>query len=178
MSAQDVTGVFDANLNQVFPGARPMRALVRDVASFPKQPLESGASVSDNRIFEPIEIELSMILTPETVEDIYQQMRTAYQSTTALSVQTLVQTYPDMYIQGLPFDATPAVFDTISVSLKLRQIQFVEAQYAALPASRVAKPGNSSTVHTGQRTPQAATPAQTSVAYGLFHGGHDANHRP
>lgn len=147
-----------------------MRALVRNVASFPKQPLESGATFSDNRIFEPIEIELSMILTPATVSDTYAQMREAYQSAAPLSVQTTVETFDNQYIQGLPFDHTPEVFDTIAVSLKLREVQFVEAQYKAITNAR--SPRNVTTKPTGQKTPQPATPAQdtgASVLYGLLH---------
>lgn len=173
-TVQDVVAVFDDNLNQVFPGARPMRALVKDRATFPKQPLEDGASVSDNRIFEPIEIELLMVLTPATFRDTFAQIDTAYRSTTSLSVQTKAKTYDDMYIIEPSHDETPEFFDTITVPLKLRQVQFVATQYAALPPSRVRNPRNSSTTPTGQRTPQAATPSQTdgaSVAYGLLHPG-------
>lgn len=168
--ALDVVAILNAQLAQVFAAARPMRALVRDTASFPKQPLESGATFSDNRIFNPVEIELSMILTPATVADTYAQMREAYQSSTPLSVQTRVRTYENMYIEGLPFDSTPEVFDTIAVSLRLREVQFVEAQYRAVTNARSLR--NNSTAHTGQHTPQAATPAQNdnaSVLYGLLH---------
>lgn len=164
--AQDVVGVFDTSLNQVFSDARPMRARVRDTASFPKQPLETGASVSDNRIFEPIEIELSMVLTPATFRDTFAQIETAYRSTTALSVQLRVRSYDNMYIEAPPHDEAPEFFDTITVTLKLRQVQFVEPQFAALP--HVANPRNRSTAHTGQRTPQAATPAQTQGASTLY----------
>lgn len=167
---QDVVGVFDSSLKQLFDKARPLRALVRDKADFPKHPMESGATISDNRIFLPIGIELSMVLTPENYRDTYQQIMTAYRGTEALSVQTKAQTYENMFIEDPSHDETAEIFDTIAISLKLRQIQFVAAQYAALPPSRVRSPRNSSTSRTGQKTPQTATPAQSSVAHDLFFG--------
>jgi hypothetical protein len=169
-AAVDVVGVFDANLNQLFADARPIKAMVKPDSKFMDHPGESGITITDHRVFEPVEIELSMILKAATFRDTYQQVKTAYVGLTALSVQTKADTYANMYIIAMPHDEDPDLFDTISLALKLREVNFVVAQYAQLPASLVSNKSNSSTVKTGQKTAAPATPGQESILHSLLFG--------
>lgn len=172
MSAtQDVVGVFDASLNQLFVDARPIKAMIKPTSKFMDHPGETGITITDHRIFQPVEIELSLILKAATFRDTYQQIKAAYIALTALSVQTKADTYSNMYIIDMPHDEDPELFDTISLALKLREVNLVTAQYAQLPASQVAKKSNSSTTKTGQKNAGQATQGQESILHQLFFGG-------
>lgn len=168
--AVDVVGVFDSSLNQLFADARPIKAMIKPLSKFMDHPGESGITITDHRIFQPIEIELSLILKASTFRDTYQQIKAAYVGLTPLSVQTKADTYANMYVTDMPHDEDPEIFDTISVALKLREVIFVVAQYQQLPATQVKKPANSSTVKTGQKNPQPATAPQQSILHSLFFG--------
>jgi hypothetical protein len=170
-AAVDVVGVFDSGLNQLFQDARPIKAMVKEQSKLMDNPGETGISITDHRIFEPTEIELSLVLRPATFRDTYAQIKTAYQQLTPLSVQTKTDTYANMYVLAMPHDEDPDIFDTVSLALKLREVNLVTAQFAQLPAGQVKKASNSSTVKTGQKTTTTATPQQQSVLHELFFGG-------
>lgn len=170
-AAQDVVGVFDSGLTQLFVGARPIKATVKPTAKLMEHPIEDGASITDHRVFQPIEIELSMVLTPETFMDTHKEIVAAFGSKTPMSVQTKADTYSNMYITEIPHDEEPDVYDTISVALKLREAQIVTAQYAALPPSKVKKKANSSTTKTGQKNSSDASTKQGSALHDLIFGG-------
>lgn len=166
--AVDVVGVFDSGFQQLFDGARPLRALIREGSKLPEHTVETGATIGDHRVFLPVLIELHMILTPENYQDIFQQIKTAWKDTAALSVQTKADTYSNMFIEEMPHDEQAEMFDTVAVAVKLKQVRFVNAQYAQLPPSKVKKKSNASTTKTGQK--QATESKKSSAAYDLIFG--------
>jgi hypothetical protein len=168
----DVVAVYGSDGSQLFAAARPIKATVKPNAKFMKHPAETGVTFSDHIVFDPVEIELSMILTPATFADTYQQIKTAWLAVQPLTVVTKADTYPNMFIVAPPHDEDPEIFDTINVAVKLESVIIVNSQYAQLTA--VSTPRNTSTVHTGQQAPAAATLAQTtqtSTLYSLIYGG-------
>jgi len=169
-NVQDVVGVFDQDLNELFEDARAVRALVRPIKKVMKHPLEDGDTITDFRVFEPVTIELSVILRPETYQDTFQQIMDAYRSDSLLTVQTKVASYGNMTITEPPHDETPDMADTVAVALKLEGVRFVTPQYAPLPASNVKKSSNASTVKGGQKQGQEASPKKSSAAYDLIFG--------
>lgn len=175
-AAVDVVGVFDSNLAQLFQTARPIKAMVKEESKLMEHPGETGVSITDHRIFQPVEIELSLILKPEGYRDTYAQIKAAYTQLTPLSVQTKTGTYANMYVLAMPHDEDPDFFDTVAIALKLREVILVAAQFSQLPAGQVAagangSKSNSSTVKTGQKTTTPATPQQESILHGIFFGG-------
>lgn len=168
--SQDVVGVFDVNFNQLFVSARPVKATVKEGGKLAKHPIETGNTMTDNRITLPVEIQLSIICDPANYRDTFKQIKTAYQSLTPLYVQLKADSYDNMFIEDLPHEETPDMFDTIAIGLKLSRVIFVTAQYAQLPPANVKKASNASTVKTGQKEGAAATTTQTSVGYDLLFG--------
>lgn len=171
MPNQDVVGVFDSNNNELFVGANAVKATVTPRAKIPKHPLETGATISDHIIFDPIEIELSVILDPEDYQDIYQQIKNTFLTGTLVTIVTKTDSYPSMAFNGIPYDETPDMFDTIAMGLKLSQFDFVTPQYGALPPSSVKKASNASTSQVGQKNTTPATPAQQSTLIGILQDG-------
>ena len=156
----DVVAVLDADFNQVFDGARPVKATVSERAKTMEHPVEDGTVITDSIIFEPVDIELSMILPGVEFRSVYEQIKQLWQNAALLTVQTKVGSYPDMLISELPHDEDPEMFTAVSMGLKLHQVKFVEAQFGTLPPSKVANKGQSSTVQRGQL--QSTDPAPAS----------------
>lgn len=167
---QQVIGVFDSNNNQLFADAEAVRALVKPVAKVMKHPLEDGTKTTDHIVFEPVEIELSVILKPATVDDTYQQIKSQYLSATTVTIVTLTDSYENMLMEGQPYDQTPEMIDTVAIGMKFSEAIFVQAQYAQLPAAAVKKKSDASTVKTGQKNPTDANTGQSSAAYSLIFG--------
>ena len=74
-AASDVVGVFDANFNQVFRLARPVKAQIHETSKPMEHPVETGIIITDHRIILPVEIEFSLILPPGEYRPVYQQIK-------------------------------------------------------------------------------------------------------
>lgn len=160
----DEVGLFDAQFRPLVPDGVPIKATVTQPSKVMEHPLEDGATVADHRVFQPVEIELSMVAPLES----YQQLLAIYRQTQTLVVRTKVGTFPDMIIETLPHDETPDVFDKVAIAIKLREVQFVETQFQALPPRAVGgrRNRNASTVQRGEQSAKPAT-AETTRRAGL-----------
>lgn len=146
----DVVAVFDQSFNQLFDGARPLKASINESAKVMEHPVETGVVITDHKIINPIDIELSMLLTPATYTDVYGQIKQTFLAGSLLTVQTRTASYPNMLIAEMPHEEDPGMFDVIALALKLHEVQFVQAQYGTLPPSKVKKKSNASTADKGQ----------------------------
>lgn len=149
-ASQDVVGVFDG-YDQVFRAARPMSASVREEAKLMEHPLESGATVTDHMVVQPIGIELSMMLEPETYRDAYKEIKTLFLAGTILKVQTKTDSYENQIIEALPHEEDPEIFDTVALTLRLREITIVTAEYQA--TYKAQRSGQSNTTARGEVQP-------------------------
>lgn len=158
-AAVDVVAVLDADLNQLFPDARAIKATVREEAKAMEHPLETGATVVDHRILLPVEIELACVLSREGYAETFQRVKDTYLAGDLCTVQTRVGSYDSMLIIGMPHEETADMLDGVSLILQLRHVMFVSAQFRDLPRTRVAprNPKNSSTTQRGEQRP-AETP--------------------
>lgn len=168
--AYDVVGVFDSDFNQLFPDARPLKASVRETAKLMKHPVESGATITDHRIINPIGISLSMVLTPETYVDTYNQIKAVFLSATVVYVQTNTAFYSNLLIGAMPHQEDPAHFDTIAINLSLEEVEFVQAQVSALPDTQKQGGNKTATAATATQTTAATTKAKSSAAYSMLFG--------
>lgn len=153
-------GIFDANFRQVFASAYPIKASITPTAKTPAHPLETGETVVDHIIFDPVLVELVAILDPEDYRDVYGRLARAFANAQTFNIQTRVQVYPNMLLQALPHEETPEMADTVQVVLKFSEVRFVTPSYAPLPAKKVANKTKASTTSRGQQSgtaPKAAT---------------------
>ena len=162
--AIDYVAVFDSNFNQVFPGARSIKAVVKEQAKLMEHPLENGAIVTDHRVILPVEIELSMILPAPDYADVYRTIRSYYFNSTVLMVQTRSGIYENQIIAALPHQEDPDQYNALTVALSLKQIQFVTAMTGVVPVN----PTNTTTVNRG--TQQGATPTAPSTTLNMIFG--------
>lgn len=164
--AQDVVAVLNADFEQVFEGARAIKATIMRASKAMEHPLETGATITDHRIVLPVNIELSMILASEDYKAVYQQVRDLFINGELLTVQTRVDSFPSMLIEKMPHDETPEMFDGVALALSLKEAQFVQPQFSTV---KVEKPKNSTTVKRGQQQPTESPPQRkASILSGIF----------
>lgn len=156
--AQDLVAVYTQDYFQVFPKARPLKAIVKEESKLMEHPIETGATVVDHRIIKPVEIELSLVLNSIDYRETYQQIKQIYLDGTFLIVQTRSDTYENQIIESIPHDETPDFFDAITLSLNTREVQFVTAETSVIPKD----PVNASTVERSTIQATDATEEQES----------------
>lgn len=166
----DVTGVFDSNFRQVFEDAQSLKATISPTAKFPQHPLENGSTVGDHAIFEPVTIELTAVLVPETYKDTYNRIGRAFRNAQGFAIQTRVGVFSNMFLQAIPHEETPEKIDTIQMVLKFTEIRFVTPTYAPLPARKVANKTQASTTPRGQQSGKDPKPQTGSVLSKILKG--------
>ncbi len=137
---------------QVFQGARPLRVSVAESAKLMAHPLEDGSNIVDHRIVLPIGVSLSVILRANDYRETYQEIRRIFRRSTRLTIQTKTDTYPNLYLQDIPHEEDPALFDTITMILQFIETQIAVVQVLALPPAAVANPADTSTSERGEQT--------------------------
>lgn len=162
--AVDSVAVYDQNYTQLFKQARTIKATVKESAKLMEHPVESGIVITDHRIILPIEIELSLILTSRTYQDVYKTIKQFYLNGTLLVVQTRSDVYTNQLIESMPHEEDPTQYDVLTLALSLKQVQFVDAQYGISPKNK--SDGNTQKRGTQQGTD--ASTGQSSVARDIF----------
>ena len=157
--ATDTVAIFDQDYNQLFRNARAIKAVVKEQAKVMEHPVESGAIITDHRIILPVEIDLSLVLTPRTYRETYNEINQFYLEATLLIVQTRSGIYINQLIHSMPHEEDPNLFNTITIALGLKQVQFVTAQFSTSPRN----PKNSSTIQRGAQQPSAPSAPQSSA---------------
>lgn len=156
-TAADVVGIFDSSTSQqLFTNARPIKARVNEVAKVMEHPLANGSTIVDHVVILPIQIDLSIICTPDTYRDVYATLKQYFVQKNLVTVQTKTARYPRMLINAMPHDEDPDMWNTISIGLSLRQAQIVQAKFGTIPQGTAKNPVNTSTVETGQKQPKSA----------------------
>lgn len=175
-SSADVVGVFDSSFNQLFPAARPIKATIKESAKGMEHPVEDGSTITDHRVILPTEIELTTMLVGAEYRDTYGRVKALFNKTELLIVQTKTGSYPDMMITDMPHDETADVYDGVPMTIKLKQVILVSAQFQALPPAATQDKRNSSTVKRGEQTGKTETPPEaggkkkSSTLYDLIYG--------
>ena len=157
-ASADVVAILEAETGrQVFSGARPMKVAVSESAKLLSHPLENGAIIIDHRLILPVGLSVSMILEAERYRDTYQEIRQLFRTSTRLAVQTKTETYTNLYLQDIPHEEDPALFDTIAIILEFIEAQFARVQVLDLPPASVAAANDSSTNEQGEQTTETVT---------------------
>jgi len=171
MNDQLVTILDSESLQPLFSGANIMRVTVRNEKRATQFPVEDGSERSDHVIVLAKEIEIDYILTDEA-KLLHDAIKQAFTDNRLVTVQTKVDSYPNMLIESIPHDET-AEANGIPVNVHLIEWVSVAPSYSDAPMrkSDVKSSKQASTVQRGQQTPATAPApkaARASVAHGLF----------
>lgn len=167
-ASQDVVGIYDKSMTQVARYARAIKATVREEAKLMEHPVEDGSTVADHKVIQPVEIELSVITQGPDAKTVYDELVKLYKASDLLSVVTKVGVYDSMVIQAMPHEETPDMIDVIAVAVRLKEVKLVKPQTGALPAKKVSKAGDASTVTKGQQQASASNKPGASVLAEFF----------
>lgn len=159
-AALDVVAVLDANLNQVFGDARPVKGSFTEDSKQMEHPLETGAQVTDHRVIQPIEITLTCMLVGEEYRQVYRQIKDIFMRGDMLTVQSRVESYPSMIILSMPHDEPPDIQDGAMMVIKLREAKFVEAQFTDVKPVKAKSSKNSGTTKRGEQKATTTPPAR------------------
>lgn len=158
----DVVAVLDDQYQQVFEGARPMKATVKEDSKTMEHPLESGAIITDHRIVLPVEIELAVIPRAEQFNDVYAEIKQLFIKGTLLTVQTRTGRYSSMLIQSMPHDESADMFDTCPIALKLKEVRIVVSKVGKGYAPKKKK--QSPRVEAGQKQTEKPSKSEAATA--------------
>ena len=173
-SSDAVAIINQTTFDQLFADARPFKVSVKPTSKLMEHPVETGSTVVDHRVIQPLEIELAVFLMSkgnfQDYRSVYAQLKQAFEKGDLLTVQTRAASYANMVIYEIPHTEDADVFDAIAVAVKLREVKYIEPQYSSLPASVVADKKQSSTVGRGeQQTIEVAEGSQKqSLAVSIF----------
>jgi hypothetical protein len=173
-SYADVVAVYDNAFQQVFLASRPIKASIKRDVKDMTHPLETGAQVTDHRVINPVEIELSMILPGAEAKQVYQQIVQEFLKSTILIVQTRADVFKDQFIIAMPHEESADAIDAFMLSFKTKQVLFsTTASNSASSSSKTPRnPENTNTRSKGEISGETAKPAETkkaSEAYRLLY---------
>lgn len=168
--AQDVVGIFDSNFRQLVQAARPMRASVSPSARLMTHPKEDGALIADHRVFDPLEIEIAAVLTPEEYRAAYQQLRDVFYGTETVTVQTRTAAYDNMVMVALPHEETTEMANTIPVFLRFQEVLIIKAQFQALPRRAVRSADDTSAANRGEQSTTTPPAERQSKLFSIIRG--------
>lgn len=179
----DVVAVFEQNElgadEQIFEDAHLMHASIGEAAHFYTHPLETGRSIVDHRIIQPVTIDLRIILTSRssllgavlrgstdfevTARDTYEQMREFFIAGTFIAIQTRTALYRDQVMQAMPHEETSTLFDGVVLTASLSQILTETDTASFSPADAP----DSDTVDRGRQNP-LGLPSSVSDVTDIF----------
>jgi hypothetical protein len=99
-------------------------------------PLEDGSKVSDHQVFDLTKISMELNLSKRDYNLVYENIDTAYRSSTLLTIQTKVNIYKNMIIESSPH--VEGNYQGIKMNLKLVEfdpVSSVDIQYKPQLAS-------------------------------------------
>lgn len=138
-----------------------MGCTVTEDSELMEHPVESGFKVTDNKVFNPVEIDIRLSLPNYVFVQVLKELRQLYEQSTRLRIKTKGKYYTNMVLQGIPHEEKPENFDRIVFDLHFKEVIFVEPKYIKLPASKLKNPENSDTQKLGSNVTD--TKKKTSI---------------
>lgn len=156
-NTRDNIVVFDNNYNQLFPDAIMMQVNIKEEAKVMEHPIETGETITDHAITQPVEIELDIFVPSFSYKNTYNIVNKIFLDFTLVNVQTNTATYTNQLISSMPHAESAEMIDSTVIHLKLKQALFIQPQYGEVPISPK-NPNNGSTNDRGVQNPSPTTP--------------------
>ena len=126
-----------------------MSCNVIDDSKMCEHPIESGAVITDHKIFNPVEIDIRLSLPNYIYDSVYEELRQIYEESPKLKIKTKVGWYDNMVLQALPHEEKPENFDRIVFDLHFKEVKEIQPKYIKLPENKVKNAQNSTTKKVG-----------------------------
>lgn len=119
---------------------------------FARHSLENKQVVVDDQYDIPTSLTLRVILDPSDYLDVYKSIDTYYKAVTNFTIQTKVDTYTNMYLETIPHEEDPSMFNTIAMSLEFTEQIFVDSNTEGLSTTDVSNQSDASTTDSGTKS--------------------------
>lgn len=102
-TSEQLTGIFDNDTyEQLFTDAICLKTSLKDTSQLMTHPLEDGSKTADHQVFDLIKISMILQLSKINYNIVFENIDTAYRSSTLLTIQTKVNVYKNMLIESKP----------------------------------------------------------------------------
>lgn len=152
-ATSDLVAIINADtFEQEFITARPLKVSSNSSIQYMQNPIETGGVITDHKIDLPDVVSIACIVTGFNYRDLASQVSSLAKASTQFTVQTKSMTYTNMVIEEFPIEEEPEKFDSITITLNFREIQFDSAQIQTLTPASVTNPADASTVDRGEQS--------------------------
>ena len=135
---------------EVLADAAIISCKVNDQSKLMEHPIESGAKISDHKVFEPRSMELTVALTSDGYDTEYAELFDLYRECAILSLQTKVQVYNNLQIASIPHEEKVTTMNRLIFNISLKEAIVVTPQFVASQTS-YKKPADKPTAQVGQQ---------------------------
>ncbi len=119
-----------------------------------KHPVESGVTVSDHKIIDPVKCTITIAMPAYYQDIVIKELAEYHQKSTPLSVHDVSGIYNNMVVTNYPNTTDKKTADRLVFNVELEQIIVVDSQYVTLSKEQVANAKNASTVKRGMKQAQ------------------------
>ena len=174
------------NDSELLSGMSVLNYSVRDDSQFATHPIETGATIADHHIFNPVQITCNAAFPPkgfkwaqvsivdllygrgQTFDETFNELETLYKTSAKLTIKTDAKVYENMYLTSIPSDVSPDNADRQIFSITFEQALMAMPQYVQMSVSQVKNPSNASYVKGGEKLPAKADErTKTALKKGL-----------
>lgn len=138
--------------SELFTGAINIGVSVAPSKTFPLHTLENNQVVIDDQYDNQTMITLRVILDPSDYVNTYKEIKSYYEAVTNFSIQTKTDSYSNMYLNSIPHEEDPAMFNTIAMNLEFTQQIIVASTTASKEESDVSSASDTTTVESGSKS--------------------------
>lgn len=146
--------IFGEDGNEVLADVAIISCRVNDQSKLMEHPIESGAKISDHKVFEPRSMDLTIALTSDGFDTEYAELFDLYRQCAVLSLQTKVQVYNNLQIASIPHEEKVTTMNRLQFNIQLKEAIVVTAQFVKATIVKPKKPADKPTEEVGQQAPQ------------------------
>lgn len=144
-----------------------MACSISETAQLAEHPLESGAKIADHKVFQPIQVTVTIAFTEDNYLNEYSELRTLYLNKTYISMKTKTNVYENLQIVGIPHDETPERVNRMLFTIQMKEALVASSKYGGLLSSALNSSNNSTAKYGSKQL------SGTSVIEDLFGWGAD-----
>lgn len=148
----EVIAILNENGEQLFSNAVNIGVSVAPSKTFARHSIENKQVVIDDQFDNPTSLSMRMILDPSDYVDVYKEIKAAYTSVTNFTIQTKVDLYENMYLESLPHEEDPSMFNTIAMTLEFTEQLITASDDEILTTNNTSNASDADTVDSGQKS--------------------------
>lgn len=147
--------VVDTETNEtIWDQAFHMNISTNPTATVARHPLETGSSVMDHRIIEPLQCTLSLMATKSTYRDLYSAIRAVHENSRLVNIHTRTRVCRNMAITAMPDEQNPDMYDALAIDITFEEMVFVTPSQGTMTSENTRNKADANTIQQGQKSPR------------------------